>query len=203
MRPTTMAGPPTTKPPRLELWAPDYDPERGGVQAYSCFLRRAVEHWLSTGAVHPRAKRPAGRPVALGTARFAAQLLAGNLLRPATLVVSTHVNFAPVVRVLACLRRQRYVVAAHGIEVWGPLSGARRRALVNATEVWAVSRHTRDRLLREHLLPPERVRVLPDTFEEDRFQPGPASSELRDRYRLPADAKVIFSVGRLAASERY
>ncbi|MBM4259532.1 MAG: glycosyltransferase family 4 protein, partial [Deltaproteobacteria bacterium] len=47
------------------------------------------------------------------------------------------------------------------------------------------------------------VRVVPDTFEEDRFQPGPAPVELRHRYGLSADAKVIFSVGRLAAGERY
>jgi glycosyltransferase involved in cell wall biosynthesis len=203
MCPTTMGAPPPTKPPRLELWAPDYDPERGGVQAYSFFLRRALESRRPAGAVCCHAKWPAGRTAPLGTPGFAARLFLRGLLRPADLIISTHVNFAPVADALARVRRQHYVVAAHGIEVWGALSGARRRALVNATEVWAVSRHTRDRLLREHPLSPERVRVLPDTFEEDRFQPGPASPELRRRYRLPADAKVIFSVGRLASTERY
>jgi len=190
-------------PPRIELWAPDFNPERGGVQAYSSFLRRALERGRPSDQFHVRAKWPAGRSSPMSAVRFAAQILAGNLLLPAGLLISTHVNFAPLARVLARVRGCRYVVAAHGIEVWGALSAARRRALEHATEVWAVSRHTRNRLLQEHGLRPERVRVVPDTFEEDRFQPGPAPVELRHRYGLSADAKVIFSVGRLAAGERY
>ncbi len=187
--------------PPVDIWAADFDPERGGVQAYSFFLRRALARCLPGGAIRSQAKWPPGRRTPLGTPRFAAQLLLSNLTRPADVIVSTHVNFAPLARALAVFHRWRsYVVAAHGIEVWGALSGARRRSLVNATEVWAVSRHTRERLLREQRLSPGRVRVLPDTFEEDRFQPGPASPELRRRYGLSADTKVIFSVGRLAAS---
>jgi glycosyltransferase involved in cell wall biosynthesis len=189
--------------PPVDIWAPDFNSERGGVQAYSHFLRRAVEGCLPAGTVRCRAKWPAGHEAPWGTPGFAARLFISNLLRPAGLIVSTHINFAPVATALSRVRCQPYAVAAHGIEVWGALSEKRRHALSGAMEVWAVSRHTRDRLLAEQGLSPGRVRVLPDTFEEDRFKPGPVPVDLRQRYGLTPVSKVIFSVGRLAATERY
>jgi glycosyltransferase involved in cell wall biosynthesis len=48
---------------------------------------------------------------------------------------------------------------------------------------------------------PERVRVLPNTFEP-RFAPGPKPNYLLDRYNLRG-RRVLLTVSRLAASERY
>ncbi len=51
-------------------------------------------------------------------------------------------------------------------------------------------------------LPPERVRVLPDTVQ-DVFTPGPpVRSALRDRLKLGA-GPILLTVGRLASNERY
>ena len=199
------------KRPRLEVWASDFDPDRGGIQAYSSFLKRAlreVAQGLEVRGVAKFSKSNTSSSVGVGgglgkTIRFAGHLLGSNLTAPSSLIVVTHVNFAPAALILKLLRGQPYVVAAHGIEVWGPITPLRRWALRAASQVWAVSRYTRERLIADQSVPAERVIVLPNTFEESRFMLGEKPNALLERYRLPLEVKVILSVGRLAASERY
>jgi glycosyltransferase involved in cell wall biosynthesis len=89
------------------------------------------------------------------------------------------------------------------VEAWGELRPRLRSALCAADQIWCVSRYTRDRVGAEQGVPETQLGVLPNTFESDRFRPGEKSRELLARYHLPGDAKVIFTFGRLAASERY
>ena len=65
----------------------------------------------------------------------------------------------------------------------------------------AVSRGTRHILLGWVDLPPDRVRVIPDTVQ-DRFVPGPPSEALRERLAL-GPGPILLTVGRLSAGERY
>ncbi len=197
------------------LWVPDLDPSKGGVQTFSHFLGRALgecvpapglrivsKHGLS-GGDGPPVRGFGGVPSALRTPWFAAGLLASARRRRGAVVISSHVNFLPMAHLLKRLRGVRYAGVAHGVEAWGKLPPRIRSALRAADHVWCVSRHTRDRVGAEQGIPPERLAVLPNTFESDRFLPGERSAELLARYRLPADAKIIFTFGRLAASERY
>ncbi len=204
---------------RIELWAPDLDPSRGGVQAASRFFLDGLRGVTSNpvrvvtkvGEAHGKCPRlpnvgmkSAGRfPSWAKSAGFAAQLLLPNLLNPPALIVTTHVNFAPAAHVLKRLRGVPYVVAAHGIEVWGAIGAWRRRALRAADRVFAVSRYTAGRLTSDQGVSASRVSILPNTFASERFQPGPKSAALLARHGLAADQKIIFTLCRLAASERY
>jgi phosphatidylinositol alpha-1,6-mannosyltransferase len=76
-----------------------------------------------------------------------------------------------------------------------------RRAIEAADMVTTVSRGTRRNLLGRMNLPPERVRVLPDTVR-DIFTPGPRSTILAERLKL-GSGPVLLTVGRLAVNERY
>lgn len=200
----------------MHLWVPELAAAKGGIQTFSHFchaaLLRLARDWaVTTLEKHGLADRPApntvrgfGRvPAWMRTPVFALALFrAAQRTRPA-LVLSTHVNFLPVARWLKRSRGVRYVGVAHGVEVWGNLRPSVRQAMLEADAMWSVSRHTRDRLCAEQGVPAGRSAVLPDTFEEERFTPGPRPAELAAHLRLPPDAKVIFSVGRLAAAERY
>lgn len=186
------------------LWVPDLDLSKGGIQAFSHFLQRAwrtvaPQRLLRTFAKHSRE----GRCLRMQTPVFAASLLWAGMLRRPELVLSSHVNFLPVARLLKRLRGTRYVGVAHGIEVWGNQRPALRAALRAADLVLCVSRHTHDRVSVEHGVPLARLGVLPNTFDAPRFVPGPKSAELLARYALPPEARVIFTFGRLSASERY
>jgi phosphatidylinositol alpha-1,6-mannosyltransferase len=76
----------------------------------------------------------------------------------------------------------------------------RRRSLEAADLVLCVSRDTRARVLAWADLPPERVRVAPNTVAE-RFTPG-SRDEARRRLNLGGE-RVILSVSRLDAGQRH
>jgi glycosyltransferase involved in cell wall biosynthesis len=96
-----------------------------------------------------------------------------------------------------------YILVAHGIDAWGITNASRRRALQKADLTLAVSNYTRDRLIQEVGLDPDRVRILPNTFAADRFAIAPKSPELLQRYGLRPDTPVILTVCRLEETERY
>ena len=94
-------------------------------------------------------------------------------------------------------------MVAHGIEVWGSISTLRRRALRAADRVLAVSRYTAGRVCDDQGVAADKVLVLPNTFAAGCFHPGPKPVALLARHNLSADRKIIFTLCRLATSERY
>jgi phosphatidylinositol alpha-1,6-mannosyltransferase len=62
----------------------------------------------------------------------------------------------------------RQALVAHGIEIWDPLPPHRldrRLALWRQNAVWAISRHTAERVRVAHGLPHDRVRVVPNALD--------------------------------------
>jgi len=90
---------------------------------------------------------------------------------------------------------------AHGIEVWGGLPYWKRRALREADRILAVSAFTRQRLIERHQVPSSGVLVFPNAVDDTLLNISP---DLEGLARLGLNGrKVILTVGRLAASERY
>jgi glycosyltransferase involved in cell wall biosynthesis len=50
---------------------------------------------------------------------------------------------------------------------------------------------------------PGRIAILPNTFDAEKFQPGPKPAALLQRYGLRPDQPVILTVARLEATEQY
>ncbi len=72
-----------------------------------------------------------------------------------------------------------------------------------ADRIVAVSEWTRLRVLDLGGIETSAVTVLPNTFDEDRFDVAPPREELRERYGLRPGERVILTVARLAPHERY
>lgn len=137
------------------------------------------------------------------TSAFALVLLAAGLTRNPDLIISTHLNFGPVACWLNCIRRTRYILVAHGVEVSRELSSSRLRALRRADQVWAVSEWTRQRLIHLTGVEASKISLLPNTYDDSRFTAGSKPASLNVRYGLEPDEQVILTVARLAASEAY
>jgi phosphatidyl-myo-inositol dimannoside synthase len=94
------------------------------------------------------------------------------------------------------------IVCAHGLDVWEPLGGLRRRALRHSNVILAPSKDTAEHVATEQGVPRDQIRVLPwalDPQFEALISPGSHPA-------LPADfpaGRVILTVGRWLASERY
>jgi glycosyltransferase involved in cell wall biosynthesis len=118
-------------------------------------------------------------------------------------VICGHVNLSPLVVLAKGIGfRRRMWTVTHGIEVWNPPSRIRRLAFDRSDLVTAVSGYTRDKISRWTKVPTDRIAILYNTVDENRFTPGGQPRGLVDRYGL-AGRKVLLSVGRLSAMERY
>lgn len=197
----------------IHLWAPSFRKFGGGIAAFSRELAGALQvqqhdlvlcgrddvrgSWLGlplhgSGAV----------PEPLRKVTFALQLLAHVLRRRPRLIITTHVNFSPIAMLAKRLFGVRYVVVAHGIDIHPGLSDTRKRALREADSVWAVSRWTRDRSVQAGVSV-ERVQVLSNTVDQERFNLGETNPSLRELYGIAPCEKVLLTVARLDPDEQY
>ena len=80
-------------------------------------------------------------PRSARVAKVATQVFLGSL-NPPDLVIYDHVHLAVLHGSFAKLRRTPYVVFLHGVEVWQPLAGRRREALLGASLLIANSATT-------------------------------------------------------------
>jgi glycosyltransferase involved in cell wall biosynthesis len=137
-----------------------------------------------------------------GKAAFAAESIRSAAVHRPALVICGLVNLAPVAAAAARIAGARLWTIGHGIDLWERPTSLRARSLERSHLVTTVSRYTRARLLSWSTLPPERVRVLSNTFDRDRFTPGPPSHDLARRYGVEG-RRVLMSLGRLEAREAY
>jgi glycosyltransferase involved in cell wall biosynthesis len=111
-------------------------------------------------------------------------------------IVCGHVGQLPVAWAVSRLRpRIRTYLVAHGIEVWRPFSALERRAIRSASRVLCVSAYSRDRLLENCPMPPERAAVLPNALDPSLESAHPAEP--------PPGPPVILSVSRLSVADGY
>jgi phosphatidylinositol alpha-1,6-mannosyltransferase len=183
-----------------------------GLGRYEAVLVNALEEIAATegGEVSSlwRRAHPAYRNVSAGSledpawasarSRFAIDVLWRARTLPADVVIFTLPNLAPVALPLTVVRPSaRVVVCTHGVEIWGPLSWARRTALRRATRVVASATYNADRLRDVQGVRPERIALIHLALQPS-WHRGPEEGHAGG----PADGRLL-SVGRMDADERY
>jgi Glycosyltransferase len=118
--------------------------------------------------------------------------------RQADLVICGHVNLLPV----ACAVSAHPLLFVYGIEAWKPMHNAlSRRLLHRCAAIVSISEITRRRLLTwSGYRGP--TYLLPNAIHAEQYGIRPKRADLVERYKL-AGKRVLLTVGRLAAEERY
>ncbi|MBD2165789.1 glycosyltransferase [Calothrix membranacea FACHB-236] len=206
---------------KFHLWFPNIFEFKGGIQVYSAFFLQALQSLYPQSGydvflkhdAHTSADIPylpgtrfhfAGLyPQKIRTSVFATDLISQGLLQRPNLVITTHINFTLAAYLLKRLTNIPYWAIAHGIDAWNIKNPLLKTALQNADLILAVSCYTRDRLLKEQNLDPDKVFILPNTFDLNRFRPAPKPKYLLEKYKLEAEQPVILTVARLSKLEQY
>lgn len=204
----------------FHLWFPNIFEFKGGIQVYSAFLLEALQQIypqlnydvflkhdtraLETLAVLPQTRfHFSGKWSARWrTLMFACQLIGYGLWQRPQIVLATHINFTVAAYWLKRFTGTPYWAVAHGIDAWNINNRALQTALQSADRILAVSSYTRDRLIAEQHLDPNRISLLPNTFDASRFQIAPKPQQLLERYGLTREQPVILTVARLDSLER-
>ncbi len=205
----------------FHLWIPNIFGFKGGIQVYSAFFLEALQslypqdqydvflkHDIQCSENHKHLAQTrfhfAGQwQLNIRTLCFSARILGQALLRQPDLIITTHLNFAVAAYWLKRFTGIPYWTVAHGVEAWDIEQPQLQAALQAADRILCVSSYTRDRLLQEQSLNPQKVTILPNTFDANRFQIKPKPQALLERHGLNAEQPIILTVSRLVQSEQY
>ncbi|AMA09221.1 glycosyltransferase [Picosynechococcus sp. PCC 73109] len=211
-----------TKFSTIHVWLPGIFDFKGGIQIYSTFFLQALEQISPNSNRHIFLKNDRPKINNLGfdsqtqfhfsgqwkstplhTVFFSIQILLGALFNRPDMIVCGHVNFSPLAAKITNLFNIPYWVIVHGVDVWNLKDSRKITGLKSADKIVSVSQYTRDRLLQEQALNPEKIVVLPNTFDASRLQIAPKPQYLLEKYHLQSDQPVILTIARLAGEERY
>jgi glycosyltransferase involved in cell wall biosynthesis len=211
---------PVTKQ-HFHLWIPNIFGFKGGIQVYSSFFLEALQSLYPQSQYDVFLKHDvqssdnkshlpqtqfhfAGQwQLQIRTLCFTARIIGQALLQRPDLIIATHLNFVVAAYWLKRFMGIPYWTVAHGVEAWDIEHPQLKIALQEADRILCVSRYTRDRLLEEQSLDPNKVTILPNTFNVNRFQIKPKPLALLERHGLSLGQPIILTVSRLVQSEQY
>jgi glycosyltransferase involved in cell wall biosynthesis len=207
--------------PKIHLWCPSVRPSQGGIESYSFSLASALREAIderdlavfvrndSAGELRETlrsgltAATSAWLPKRLWTMGFAWMVVTRALREKPDLIITTHLNFGPFAALVRRLTRIPYWIVLHGYESWEIQRPSQERAVCEADLLLPVSEFTRKRVMENYGVPAERMHLVHDTFDPERFTIGPKPTHLLKRFELLGEGKIILTVGRLSAAERY
>lgn len=205
----------------IHLWVPNAFEFKGGIQVYLQDVLSALATEFPERQFHVFDKLDKRKPFSdrygqnwsfsfsgvaptfLQTAYFTLSLILGTILKRPNLILCCHINFAWPIVYLNRLFGIPYWIMTYGIDVWNIQDPCKIQALRKADKVIAIGTYTRDRLVKEQNLSPDKILLLPVTFNNQRWKIASKPDYLLQRYQLTAEQPTILTVARLDRSERY
>lgn len=118
------------------------------------------------------------------------------------LILCGHINLLPVAALIKKLTGKPLVLEAYGIEAWTRQPGLRSWGTRQVDQVIAISRFTREQLMRWSGIETHRIRVVPNAVHLKHYSSGAKPDYLVQRYGVEGKL-VLLTVGRLPGHERY
>ncbi len=122
------------------------------------------------------------------------------------LIVISHVNLLPVGWLIKKIApNRRLVMLAHGIEIWSLPLGIKKKMLNACDEILCVSQFTKDKIAAFPISKNIKLTVLNnciDPYLESQYN-NDNIINLRKKYNIDQTDKVLFTLARLDANERY
>ena len=205
----------------LHIWIPNIFQFKGGIQVYSYFFLKALTNFNFAINYKIFLKNDHCKPEeyssltnikfyfagswlpAFRTLAFTTQILGYGLWQRPKLVITSHLNFTVAAYWLKRLTGIPYWAVAYGIEAWDIKQPAIQKVLHNADRILSISGYTRDRLIEEQNLDPQKISLLPCTFEASQFKIAPKPTYLLEQYGFKPEQPIILTVSRLSALEQY
>ncbi|MEL7350327.1 MAG: glycosyltransferase family 4 protein [Cyanobacteria bacterium P01_A01_bin.116] len=205
---------------KIQLWVPGLFDFKGGIQVFSGDLLKALQEILpevslSVFILHDRKRvvpssssSPKTKhyysghwPASIRNLAFSAQIVAAAAVSRPDLIITTHLNFTPVAKLLKDLLGVPFWAVAHGVEAWNIEKNTIKVALHSADRILSVSEYTRQRLIQAQQISFDKISIFPNTVNATAFTSGPKSPALLQKYGITAQQPVILTVCRLCASE--
>jgi len=194
--------------------------DKGGISRYSRYQIRGLRERFGAGNVYVMSLLPCrgdvfeeaievqktfSGPTMPGKVHYALQALWQSWRSRPDVVWANHVNLGPLAQMAARLAGGRFVVNIYGREMWSGLGGARAKALRRADHIVSdchfTARWTQDNLG----MSADRMTVIWDCVDCERFTPGEPDAAVAERYRVPLrDGRLrLMTLGRLETGQMH
>lgn len=118
-------------------------------------------------------------------------------------ILCGHINLLPLAAAIKKALGIPLAVELYGIDAWSPKTSRFHDWCIRQLDLAiSISRFTRQKFLGWARVSPAKVKVVPNAIHLDQYVPANRPDYLQDRYGLHGK-KVLLSLGRLSASERY
>jgi phosphatidyl-myo-inositol dimannoside synthase len=100
---------------------------------------------------------------------------------------------------------KKLTVICHGIEVFEPVTGIKKKLLQKADHFITVSEFTKSKLIQLQQVSQERIDIFPNTIDPFFQLPADFSKPayLKERYKIKPEEKIVFTLTRLNSNEGY
>lgn len=134
------------------------------------------------------------------------KMLIKTFFAKANPIIFGHINLAPLALIIKKIKpSSKYILIAHGIDVWNDLNSKQQKMLSIVDEIWAVSSYTKKRLVEDKGVEEGKIKVFHNTI--DPFLEKPKHFQkpnyLIKRYAFTEDTPIIFTLCRLSSNEAY
>ncbi|MBL0358843.1 MAG: glycosyltransferase family 4 protein [Chitinophagaceae bacterium] len=122
------------------------------------------------------------------------------------IVVISHINLISIAYIIKLLRpKTKIVLFAHGIEIWGPLSGWRKKMLHKCDLIMPVSKFTKNKMQEQYNLPETKFNVLNNCIDPylEKVNGKGKNASLQKVYGFTSDNIVLLTLTRLSSKELY
>ncbi len=126
--------------------------------------------------------------------------------RTSKVIILSHVNLLLVGWLIKKIKPSiKIVLIAHGIEIWDRMSKTKRKMLSCCDEIISVSEYTRSKLIDVQQADPVKCTVLNNCLDPFLTLPKNVTgiAALKKRYGFSESDKILFTLTRLSAKERY
>lgn len=205
----------------LHLWVPNLFDFKGGIQVYLQNVLQVIVNQVPSPQVvvvnkldrqasnsqqlpHQVSLLCSGHIMApLRTLHFVGHALWSVIMHRPQLIVCGHLNFSPLALWIYQLFRIPYWIIVYGIDAWNINNRSKINALKQADRIISISGYTRNRLIQEQGIEPNKIWLLPVTFDANQFAIRPKPHYLLQRYGLQPEQPIILTVARLSKAEQY
>ncbi|HEY9810723.1 MAG TPA: glycosyltransferase [Halomicronema sp.] len=204
----------------LHFWVPNLFEFKGGIQVYLQNVLEALNHELPNTplTIYNKLDKTipnhllnsntsyifcGKKPSSLRTLHYSLNLAIGAIKKHPGLILCGHLNFAPVAYSIHRLTGIPYWIFVYGTDAWNIKDPIKKNALHSAQKIISISAYTRDRLIAEQNLNPNRIFLLPVTFDASRFQIAQKPKNLLQKHNLNPEQPIILTVTRLSSSDGY
>lgn len=124
------------------------------------------------------------------------------LFRP-NIIVCSHINFSPIGYFFKKVFKKEYLITTYGIEAWEIKNSLKIKSFKEAKTIIAISNCTKEKLISQISDIWGKIFILPNAVNGEKFYPYEKPQNLLSKYGLSKNDRIIITVARLSASEKY